>query len=136
MRSTMVALSGVILMFFLAARVIPNLGLFQGYYFYVVLALFSSWLPKKMQLFWIAMIELQVGVRLMFFDWWLYMQSINSMLTSALEVPMLSDLELMIYGTIGLSYVFVSRLLLYYLVKRTLGRKLRDRLPNIYNMKD
>lgn len=136
MRSLDLALSGCILCLFFAARMIPNLGFFQSYYFYLVLGTFSPWLPKKMQLFWIVMIELQVGVRLLFFDWWLYINSINSMLTSALEVPLLSDPELLIYGAIGLIYVLVSRLLLYYLVKRTLGRKLRDRLPNIYNMKD
>lgn len=136
MRSLEVALSGCILCLFVAARMIPNLGFFQGYYFYIVLGMFSYWLPKKFELFWIVLIELQIGLKLIFFDWWLYMQSMDSMLSSAFDVPLSGDLDLLIYGIVGLSYVFVSRLILYYIVKRRFGRKFRNMLPNIYNMKD
>lgn len=136
MRSTEVALSGVILIFFLAARIIPSLGMFRGFYFYMILGIFHYWIPKKLELLWMIIIELQLGFQMMFFDWWLYIVSIESFLSTSFGVPHLSHLEMLIYGGIGFAYLFVFRIYLYYFSKRTLGKKIKNMLPNIYNMKD
>lgn len=135
MRTVEIALSGIILLFFLIPRMIPNMGFFRGYYFFAVLAIFSYWIPKKLLLLWIGIAEAQFAFRLMFFDWWLYMSSINTAMTSAFGGVALSDLEVMIFGSLGFLYLFVSRMIFYYFVKRGLGKRIKRMLPNLYNVK-
>lgn len=134
MRSLEVVLSGMILLSFFAARIIPLFAWFTSYFFYIVVGALSYYLSKKIILASLLLMEAEIAFRLMFFDWMIYGNVINHFMTSALGEPPLSQLEVIIWMAVGLFWVLLSRIFIYYAAKRQIGKMLKNRLPNIYNM--
>ena len=135
MRSLDTVFLGFMLMLFFASKIIPVLAWISAYMLYVILGVFSYWLPRKYVIVSIAIIEIELAIRLCFmYNWWTVADAFNHWLTTWVGTPLLSQPETMSWLIVGMAYTFFTRIIAYHLAKKRVGKKIRDLLPNLYNM--